>query len=78
MWLFGRPTKEPTPSEYAVLLACLAVVLIVLGVIALLMAFRMDVARQELAAVLAEGGWWSLGIGVAIAAGLWLIRRLSG
>ncbi len=73
---FPYPSREPTPSEYAVLVVFVAVVFIILGVVALVMGLRAPAEKHEVAVALEHRGFWSLGIGVAIAVGYWLFRRL--
>jgi L-asparagine transporter-like permease len=58
-----------------VLVVFTAVLFIVLGVIALVVAFRAPAEKHELAVALAHRGFWLLGIGGAIAFGFWLFRR---
>ena len=72
---FPIPSKETTPSEYAVLVVFIAVVFVNLGAIALVMAFCAPAEKHELAVALAHRGFWLLGIGAAIAVGFWLFRR---
>jgi hypothetical protein len=72
---FPIPSRETTPSEYAVLIVFIAVVFIILGVIALVVAFRAPAENHELAVALEHRGFWLLGIGGAIAVGFWLFRR---
>ena len=72
---FPIPSKETTPSEYAVLVVFIAVVFIFLGVIALVVVFRAPAEKHELAVVLEHRGFGLLGIGGAIAVGFWLFRR---
>ena len=72
---FPIPSKETTPAEYAVLVVFVAVVFIILGVVALVVAFRAHAEKHELAVALAHRGFWLLGIGAAIALGFWLFRR---
>lgn len=74
---FPIPSRETTPSEYAVLVVLGASFFIVAGIIALVVAFRAPAEKHELAAALAYRGFWSLGIGVAIALGYWLFRRFK-
>lgn len=73
-----HPTQKPTPSEYAVLTVLASAVCIVLGVVALVVAFRAPEEKQELAAVVMRGGWVSLGIGLTIAVAFRLFRRFAG
>lgn len=75
MWFLPSP-KKPTPSEYGVLFAFVALALIVLGVVALVAGFRAPPEKPELAIALAQHGAWCLGIGVAIVFGFWLFDRL--
>ena len=73
-WIFP-PSREPTPSEYAVLVVFISVVFIILGIVALVVGFRAPAEKHELAVALEYRGACSLGIGLAIAAGYWLYRR---
>ncbi|SPE51348.1 exported hypothetical protein [Verrucomicrobia bacterium] len=59
------------------LVVFIAVVFIILGVIALVMAFRAPPEKHELAVALEHRGFWSLGIGAAIAVAFWLFRRFK-
>jgi hypothetical protein len=70
------PSRKPTPSEYTVLVVFTSVVFILLGVVALVVGFRAPAEKHELAVVLEYRGAGCLGIGVAIAVGYWLYRRL--
>jgi L-asparagine transporter-like permease len=74
---FLLPTKRPTPTEYGVIAILFSVIFIILGIIALVVAFRAPPEKHELAVALAHRGFWSIGIGVAIGVGYWLIRRLK-
>jgi hypothetical protein len=56
---FPIPSKETTPSEYAVLVVV----------------FRAPAEKHELAVALEHRGFGLLGIGGAIAVGFWLLRR---
>jgi hypothetical protein len=72
---FPIPSRETTPSEYAVLVVFIAVVFVILGVIALIVAIRAPADKHDLAVALAHRGFWLLGIGAAITVGFWLFRR---
>ena len=72
---FPIPSKETTPSEYAVLVVFIAAVFVILGVIALVVVFRAPAEKHDLSVALAHRGFWLLGIGAAIAVGFWLFRR---
>jgi hypothetical protein len=74
---FPIPSRETTPAEYAVLVVFGAAVFIIIGVIALVLAYRAPAENHDLAVVLARRGFWSLGIGVAIAVAYWLFRRFK-
>ena len=76
MFLFFPPSRKPTGSEYAVLVVFVSVVFIVLGVIALVMGFRAPMQKHDVAVALEYRGAWCLGIGVVIALGFWIVRRL--
>ena len=77
LWFPIVPTRKSTPSEYAVLVVSISVILIILGIIALVVASLAPVEKHELAEEVAHRGIWSLGIGVAIAIAYWLFRRLK-
>lgn len=72
---FPYPSRETTPSEYAVLVVFIAAVFIIVGVVALVMGFRAPAEKHELAVALEYRGFWLLGIGVAIAVAYWVYRR---
>jgi len=72
---FPIPSRETTPAEYAVLVVFGAAVFIVIGVIALVVAYRAPAENHEMAVAVAHRGFWSLGIGIAIAVAYWLFRR---
>jgi L-asparagine transporter-like permease len=74
---FPIPSREPTPSEYAVLVVFIAAIFIIFGVIALVLAFRAPSEKYELAMALEHRGFWSLGIGGAILVAYWLFRRFK-
>jgi len=74
-WVFP-PSRKPTPSEYAVLVVFISAVFIILGVAALVVEFRAPAEKHDLAVALEYRGAWCLGIGLAIAIGFWLYRRL--
>ncbi len=76
MFWFFPPSKEPTPSEYAVLVVFICVVFLIFGVVALVMGFREPAEKYDLAVALEVRGAWCLGIGVAIAIGFWLYHRI--
>jgi len=76
MFGFFQPSRKPTPSEYAVLVVFISAVFIILGVVALVVGFRAPIEKHDLAIALECRGAWCLGIGVAIAIGLWLFLRL--
>jgi hypothetical protein len=72
---FPIPSRETTPSEYAVLVMFIAVVFVILGVIALVVAIRAPAEQHELAVALEHRGFGLLGIVGAIAVSFWLFRR---
>jgi L-asparagine transporter-like permease len=73
---FPYPSRETTPSEYAVLVVFVAAALIIVGVVALVMGFRAPAEKHDVAVALEHRGFLLLGIGVAIAIAYWLHRRL--
>ena len=75
MW--HRLTKRPTPSEYAVIAIVISAALIVLGLVALVVAFRAPAEKHDAAVLLTHYGIWSVGIGVFIAFVFWLVRRFT-
>jgi len=50
---------------------------IVLGIIMVVVALRAPPEKYDLAVAVGYRGLWSLGIGMAIAAGYWVFRRLK-
>ena len=48
---------------------------IIVGIVALVVAFRAPAEKHELAVSVAHHGLWSLGIGIVIAVAYWLYRR---
>ena len=52
-------------------------VCIILGIVALLMAFHAPIEKHAIAVKLGHRGAVCLGIGVTIALGYWLFRRLK-
>ena len=68
--------KPPTPSDYAVIVVVGSAVSIVLGIVAVVMAFRAPPEKHDLAVHLEHLGFCSLGLGVVLAGIFWLYRRL--
>ena len=58
------------------LVVFIAAAFVILGVIALVLAFRAPAEKHDLAVALEHRGFWLLGIGLAIAFAYWLFRRL--
>jgi uncharacterized membrane protein YozB (DUF420 family) len=52
-------------------------VFIILGIVALVAAFRAPPEKHELAVALAHRGLWSIGIGAGIGVVYWLFRRFK-
>lgn len=71
------PSKEPTPSEYAVLVWFASVVFIILGVVAIVIGLRAPPQKHELAIALEYRGCCCLAIGFAILGLYWLYRRFK-
>jgi len=71
-----RPSKRPTPGEFAVLVVSTSLFLIAAGIIALVIAVRAPDSKRDLAAALAYRGFGCLGLGLVIAFGYWVLRRL--
>ena len=74
---FLLPTKRPTPTEYGVIAVLFSAIFIILGIIALVVAFRAPPDKHELAVALTHRGLWSIGLGTAIGAVYRLIRRFK-
>ena len=74
--MFFPPSKKPTPSEYAVLVWFVCAIFIIVGTAVLVIGFRAPEDKHDVAVALESRGAWCLGIGIAIAAGYWLYRRL--
>jgi hypothetical protein len=77
MWIIRRPSKPPTAFEYAVIVVGLAGLLVAFGGVALVAAALAPPEKHDIAAGLVWYGGWSLGLGVALAAAYWLVRRLA-
>lgn len=71
-----EPMKRPTASEFFVLAMFVAIVFVVLGLIAIVLAWRALVEKQELARQAMTAGIWLVGIGGVGGVGVWGIRRL--
>jgi hypothetical protein len=73
-WLM--PSKPPTRSEYAVLVVSVSILFMVIGIVALVAGFRAPPGKHEIAVALEHRGAVFLGVGLAIAFGYWLYRRV--
>jgi hypothetical protein len=71
------PMRKPTQSEYAVLVVASSLLFVIVGIIELVFAFGAPESNHEATVDLAEHGFWSLGIGVAIGLAYSLYRRLK-
>ena len=71
------PSKKPTPAEYVVIVVGSSILLIGFGVVALVFAMRAPADKHEMTVALTHRGLWCLGIGIVIALGYWLYRRLK-
>jgi ABC-type polysaccharide/polyol phosphate export permease len=69
------PTQKPTSAEYTVIVWCLSILFIVLGIIALVVAFRARPEKHVLAMLLAWRGVICIGVGFGILFLYRLIRR---
>jgi hypothetical protein len=76
MFWFFLPSRKPTPSEYAVLVWFVCAGFIIVGIAAIVVGLRAPESKHDLAIALEFRGACCLGIGLAIAAGYWLYRRL--
>jgi hypothetical protein len=74
-WPF--PSREPTPSEYAVLVWFASVVFIILGIVALAIGLRAPAQKHDAAVVLEYKGAWCLAIGFGILGLYWVYRRFK-
>jgi hypothetical protein len=75
MW-WPFTSKETTPSEWAVLLYAFCVLLVLAGSAGLVVSIFASAEKHELAVALAYHSLWSLGAGLIIGFGVWLVRRL--
>lgn len=73
--MFSFFLKKPTPAEHAVLVWFACAVFVVLGIVGIVVGFRVPADKHDLAVGLESRGAWSLGIGIALAAAYWLYRR---
>ena len=73
---FPYPSREPTPSEYAVLVWFVSLVFIVFGIVALVMGLRAPPEKHDVAIALEQRGAWCLVIGLGVQFLYWLYRRL--
>lgn len=74
---FPYPSRETTPSEYAVLVWFVALGLIVVGIVALVFGLRAPEDKHDVAVDLEHRGAWCLVIGFGILFLYWLYRRLK-
>ena len=74
MWDWIFPSKPPTPSEWAVLIGSLVILLILAGLAGLVMSFLAPQEKNELAIECARYGFLSLGAGLGIGVVLWIVR----
>jgi hypothetical protein len=74
--MFSILGRKPSPSEYGVLVWLVAFCFLVIGIVALVMAYRAPAEKHDLAMELAHRGFSSVGIGAAILFFFWLYRRL--
>lgn len=74
-WSF--PSRQPTPSEYAVLIWSVSLLLIILGIVAIVMGLRAPVEKHDAAVALEYRGAWLLALGLGIQVLYWLYRRLK-
>jgi uncharacterized YccA/Bax inhibitor family protein len=72
-----NPTKPPTPAEYAVIAILFSAILIGLGIVGLVIAFRFPPEKHDAAMALEHYAGWSLAIGIMVAVFIWLIRKIT-
>jgi hypothetical protein len=75
MW-WPFPSRETTPSEWAVLLYGFCVLLVLAGLAGLITSFCAPSDKHELAVALAHHSLVAMGMGLVIGFGVWLVRRL--
>ena len=66
---------SPTPSEYTVLIVFGSTAFVVLGLVAIVFAFRAGPEKAVLAASAMKGGLVSVAIGITMAVSRWLYCR---
>ena len=71
---FPRP---PTRAEYQVLAVASCLLFLALGVAAIVAGVMAPPEKQQLARLAIDYGATSIGIGVIIAIGFWLVRRFT-
>ena len=76
MW-FPFPTKWPTRQEYQVLFVATSVFFIALGVVAIILGLRAPIEKHDLAREAIVCGAGLIGVGLIVAAGFWIVRRLT-
>lgn len=77
MFFFEPPIKPPTSAEYSVIGVVLSGFFMLLGLTGFSVRFFAAPLEPELAAALVQSSGWSLGIGLAIAGGYWLWRKVQ-
>ena len=73
---FGFP-RPPTRAEYQVLAVASCLLFLALGVAAIVAGVMAPSEKQQLARLAIGYGATSIGIGVIIAIGFWLVRRFT-
>ena len=74
---FPIPSRETTPSEYAVLVWFFALGSLDVGTIELLLGIRAPAENHDVAVELEQRGGWCMMIGLGILLVYWIYRRLK-
>ena len=69
------PDEQPTPAEYAVIVAVISGTFVVLGTVGLFFALRAQPEKHDLALALKHYSVRSIGIGMGVAVIAWLVRK---
>ncbi len=78
MDLFPSPSRQTTPSEYAVLIHGASIILILLGLAGFGIRIFATPEDEAVSEFLSYCSAWALGTGAFITFIHWLVRRLSG
>ncbi len=73
-----RFTRPPTSFEWALAVYLVATLLVAIGVVGLVVAYRAAPEKAGLALMLEIRSLWTLGIGFGVAIVFWVFRRWTG